>query len=106
MLLEFITRYSNPNPNFRIFDAHKRISALKNLITRPNLLMTVSFFSILGSLCWFSAMSLEIATKIATLIMVEVSFTILISIFLLKETVKKDYIALAFIGITRIFIIL
>lgn len=84
----------------------KEPNAFKQLITRPALPMAVSICSMLGSLGWFSAMSLEIVPKVKTLGMIEVGFTILISVFWLKETVKKqDYIALVIIGVASVLII-
>lgn len=80
--------------------------ALLRLFTRPALPLAVSVCSMVGSLGWFSAMSLEIVPKVKTLGMVEVGFTILISLFWLKESVKKqDYIALVLVSIASVLII-
>lgn len=84
----------------------KEPQALILLFKRPALPLAVSVCSMVGSLGWFSAMSLEIVPKVKTLGMVEVGFTILISLFWLKENIKKrDYVALALISVASTLII-
>lgn len=76
------------------------------LIRRPLLPFLVSLCSMLGSLGWFSAMSLEVVPKVKTLGLIEVGVAILISLFWLKEQVKiKDYFVFVLISIGGVLVV-
>ena len=78
---------------------------LKLMFTKPKLVIMTSIASFVGSLGWFSAMSLQAVPYVKTLGQIEVFFTMLISIFWLKEPVKnKDMLALFFIAIAAILV--
>ena len=75
-------------------------STLKTMFTKPKLVIMTSIASFIGSLGWFSAMSLQTVPLVKTLGQVEVFFTMLISLFWLKERIKrKDILALILIAI-------
>jgi drug/metabolite transporter (DMT)-like permease len=73
----------------------KSPSTLKALWSRPKQVLIISLFSCLGSLGWFTAMSLETAAMVKTLGQVEVLFTLMISVLWFKEKLgKKDILGL------------
>lgn len=66
-----------------------------------------SFASFLGSLGWFSAMSLQTVPLVKTLGQIEIFFMMLISIYWLKEKPpKKELLALVFIGVAAVLVML
>ena len=72
---------------------------------RPRLTILTSVTSCIGSLGWFTAMSLEIVPLVKTLGQVEVLFTLLISAFFFKEKLKKqDYLGLGLIVIAALLV--
>jgi len=78
-------------------------STLIALWKRPKLTLTISVFSCLGSLGWFTAMSLQTAAMVKTLGQIEVLFTLMISVIWFHEKLsRKDKIGLAFIVIGAI----
>jgi len=78
---------------------------LKTMFTKPNLVIMTSIASFIGSLGWFSAMSLQTVPLVKTLGQVEVFFTMLISFFWLKEGIKrKDIVALILIAIAAVLV--
>lgn len=80
-------------------------STLKRIFTKPKLVVMTSIASFIGSLGWFSAMSLQTVPLVKTLGQVEVFFTILISFFWLKEGIKrKDIFALFLIAIAAVLV--
>ncbi|GLR73160.1 hypothetical protein GCM10007855_00330 [Aliivibrio sifiae] len=80
-------------------------STLKRMFTKPKLVVMTSIASFIGSLGWFSAMSLQTVPLVKTLGQVEVFFTILISFFWLKEGIKrKDIFALFLIAIAAVLV--
>ncbi|SFD39493.1 DMT family transporter [Pseudoalteromonas denitrificans] len=65
----------------------------------------VSFCSCIGSIGWFSAMSLQFVPYVKTLGQVEVFFTILISVYWLKQKPKKqDVLGLFLIAAAAILV--
>ena len=67
----------------------------------------VSFFSCIGSIGWFSAMSLQHVAYVKTLGQVEVFFTILISVLWLKQPLKHhDSAGLLLIAIAAVLVML
>ncbi|CED57079.1 membrane protein [Aliivibrio wodanis] len=78
---------------------------LKTMFTKPKLVIMTSIASFIGSLGWFSAMSLQTVPLVKTLGQVEVFFTMLISFFWLKEGIKrKDIVALILIAIAAVLV--
>lgn len=78
---------------------------LKTMFTKPKLVIMTSIASFVGSLGWFSAMSLQTVPLVKTLGQVEVFFTLLISVFWLKEGVKrKDITALMLIAAAAVLV--
>jgi drug/metabolite transporter (DMT)-like permease len=74
-------------------------STLKAMMLKPKLVIMTSLASFIGSLGWFSAMSLQAVPYVKTLGQVEIFFTMLVSFFYLKERiVKKDIFALIMVG--------
>lgn len=64
-------------------------ASLTALWQRPKLTLAVSMFSCVGSIGWFTAMSLESVALVKTLGQVEVLFMLLISAFVFKEKLQK-----------------
>ncbi len=63
---------------------------IKALTKRPRLTFATSVASCLGSIGWFSAMSIESVPYVKTLGQVEVLFTLMISFFWFNEKLKKS----------------
>lgn len=75
------------------------------MFTKPKLVVMTSIASFIGSLGWFSAMSLQTVPLVKTLGQVEVFFTMLISLFWLKEGIKrKDMLALLLIAMAAVLV--
>ena len=80
-------------------------STLTALWQRPKLTLLTSTASCLGSIGWFSAMSLQAVPYVKTLGQVEVFFMILIATFWLKEKVQiKDMLGLVLIAVAAILV--
>jgi drug/metabolite transporter (DMT)-like permease len=80
-------------------------TALKALFDRPKLTLLTSTTSCLGSIGWFSAMSLQAVPYVKTLGQVEVFFTLLVATFWLKDNVKiKDMLGLILIAVAAIMV--
>lgn len=78
-------------------------ATLTALWQRPKLTLLVSFCSCIGSIGWFTAMSLESVALVKTLGQVEVLFMLLISAFVFKEKLKAtDHLGLLFIVLAAI----
>lgn len=65
-------------------------ASLTGLIKRPTLTALVSITSCLGSIGWFSAMSLESVALVKTLGQIEVLFTLLISTYYFKVKLARQ----------------
>ena len=79
----------------------------RTLLSHKLLTCAISFTSCIGSIGWFSAMSLQHVAYVKTLGQVEVFFTILLSIFWLKEPVKKrDGLGLGLIAVAAILVMM
>lgn len=75
------------------------------LLQRPKLTLLISITSCIGSIGWFSAMSLQAVPYVKTLGQIEIFFTLLIAVFWLKERVKiKDMLALILIAIAAMLV--
>lgn len=80
-------------------------ATLQALWQRPRLTLLTSVTSCIGSLGWFTAMSLEIVPLVKTLGQIEVLFTLLISVFFFGERLKKqDYLGLALIVLAAVLV--
>jgi drug/metabolite transporter (DMT)-like permease len=80
-------------------------TTLVKLWQRPQLTLATSFTSCLGSLGWFTAMSLQAVAYVKTLGQVEVLFTLLISVLVLKEKLKRqDLLGLALIVLAAVLV--
>ncbi|SFG70493.1 DMT family transporter [Neptunomonas qingdaonensis] len=85
----------------------KEPATLKALWQRPKLTLTISVFSCLGSLGWFTAMSLETVALVKTLGQIEVLFTLFISARWFKEKlIPRDLSGLALIVLGAACVIL
>ncbi|MFV7763040.1 EamA family transporter [Shewanella algae] len=79
---------------------------LKKLWHRPRLTLAISISSCLGSIGWFSAMSLTAVPYVKTLGQVEVFFMMLISSLWLKQRVKvKDMGGLVLIALAAVLVL-
>lgn len=80
-------------------------STLQALWQRPKLTFLASATSCLGSIGWFSAMSLETVPYVKTLGQVEIFFTMMISVLWLKQKVKiKDGLGLVLVAIAAVLV--
>ncbi|BBB31103.1 DMT family transporter [Neptunomonas japonica] len=85
----------------------KEPATLNALWRRPKLTLTISLFSCLGSLGWFTAMSLETVALVKTLGQIEVLFTLFISARWFKEKLsQRDLLGLALIVLGAACVIL
>ncbi|WP_065188126.1 multidrug transporter [Shewanella woodyi] len=83
----------------------KERATLAGLWQRPRQTILISSTSCLGSVGWFSAMSLQAVPYVKTLGQVGVFFTLFIAMFWLKERVKiKDMLALILIALAAILV--
>ncbi|MFB2588690.1 DMT family transporter [Acinetobacter sp. c1-l78] len=84
----------------------KERHVLQLLMRYRNLTIATSVFSFLGSLGWFSAMSLQHVAFVKTVGQIEVFFMILISLFIFKEKLKRnDLIGLLLIVVAAILVV-
>ncbi len=80
-------------------------NTLKTLWSKPKIVFLTSLTSCLGSIGWFSAMSLEAVPYVKTLGQVEIFFTMLISIFWLKQKVRiKDGLGLVLVAVAAVMV--
>lgn len=78
---------------------------LKALWQKPKLCLMTSTTSCLGSIGWFTAMSIQTVPYVKTLGQIEVFFTLLFSVYFLKQPVKrKDAISLVLIGVAAVMV--
>ncbi|MBY5991013.1 DMT family transporter [Ferrimonas balearica] len=81
-------------------------STLRALWARPRLVGLISLTSCLGSIGWFSAMSLQTVPYVKTLGQVEVFFTLLLSALWLKQPVRvNEFLGLFLIALAAIIVI-
>tara|TARA_R110002167_G_scaffold29730_14_gene99067 strand:- start:3882 stop:4757 length:876 start_codon:yes stop_codon:yes gene_type:complete len=79
---------------------------IKALWQRPKLTILISVSSCLGSIGWFSAMSIQNVPYVKTLGQIEIFFTLLISTYWLKQKVQiKDGLGLVLIAIAALLVI-
>lgn len=80
-------------------------STLAALWQRPTLTLSISITSCIGSIGWFSAMSLQAVPYVKTLGQIEVFFTMMIAVFWLKDKVKiNDVAGLILIAIAAVLV--
>ncbi len=80
-------------------------TTLVTLWHKPKPTFFTSFTSCIGSLGWFSAMSLQTVPYVKTLGQVEIFFTMLISVFWLRQSVKiKDGLGLILVALAAILV--
>lgn len=80
-------------------------TTLNVLWSKPKITMATSLSSCIGSIGWFSAMSLQAVPFVKTLGQVEIFFTMLISVFWLKQRVRiKDSAGLILVGVAAILV--
>ncbi|WP_166422117.1 DMT family transporter [Paraglaciecola sp. 20A4] len=85
----------------------RKPSTLRALWVRPKLVFVISFCSFVGSIGWFTAMSLETVALVKTLGQVEIFFTLLISAKWFREKLQRsDKLGLGMILVGAIFVIL
>ncbi|MFT6915813.1 MAG: drug/metabolite transporter (DMT)-like permease [Motiliproteus sp.] len=78
---------------------------LRALWRRPALTFATSATSCIGSIGWFSAMSLQTVPQVKTLGQIEVFFTLLVATFWLKDRVRiKDMLSLVLIAVAAILV--
>jgi drug/metabolite transporter (DMT)-like permease len=83
----------------------KEPETIPTLFKHSRLTLKISIASCLGSIGWFSAMSLQSVPYVKTLGQVEVFFTLLISVLWLKEKVQiKDALGLVLIALAAIMV--
>jgi drug/metabolite transporter (DMT)-like permease len=81
-------------------------STLQALWQRPKLTLLISVSSCLGSIGWFSAMSIQNVPYVKTLGQIEIFVTMLISVYWLKQKVKmQDASALVLIAVAALLVI-
>ncbi|WP_135457455.1 DMT family transporter [Vibrio echinoideorum] len=78
---------------------------LRQIFTKSKLVVMTSLASVIGSLGWFSAMSLQAVPYVKTLGQVEVIFMVLISYFWLGQSIaRKDILALILLSIASVLV--
>lgn len=90
-----------------LYLAWREPQTLKHLVTHKKLTASVSVFSFLGSIGWFTAMSLQTVALVKTLGQIEVLFTLAISAWWFKEKLKRtDYMGLGLIVVGALLVVL
>ena len=80
-------------------------NTLRQIFTKSKLVVMTSLASVIGSLGWFSAMSLQAVPYVKTLGQIEVVFMVLISYFWLGQSIaRKDIFALILLSIAALFV--
>ncbi|MCF7494068.1 DMT family transporter [Vibrio sp. L5-1] len=83
----------------------KERDTLRQIFTKSKLVVMTSLASVIGSLGWFSAMSLQAVPYVKTLGQVEVIFMVLISYFWLGQSIaRKDIVALILLSIAAVLV--
>lgn len=90
-----------------VWIAFKEPATLKALWQKPKLTLAISVCSFLGSLGWFTAMSLETVAMVKTLGQIEILFTLMISARWFRESLtRRDLIGLFLIVIGALCVIM
>ncbi|MEZ9105513.1 multidrug transporter [Vibrio cyclitrophicus] len=78
---------------------------LRQIFAKSKLVVMTSLASVIGSLGWFSAMSLQAVPYVKTLGQIEVVFMVLISYFWLGQSIaRKDILALILLSIAAVLV--
>ncbi|MEG3767179.1 EamA family transporter [Alteromonas sp. 14N.309.X.WAT.G.H12] len=84
----------------------RRPNTIKQLGHSLKLTTATSFVSCTGSICWFTAMTLNDVAYVKTLGQIEVLLTMLISVFWLKKRVAShEIVGLLLIGLAALFVL-
>ena len=84
----------------------KEKETLVDLFNRPVLLFLTGLVGCLGSLGWFTAMSVQAVPYVKTLGQIEIFFSIMLAMFWLKEQPKiKDIGGLILIGVSAVLVV-
>ncbi|WP_404341552.1 multidrug transporter [Pseudoalteromonas mariniglutinosa] len=90
-----------------VYIAYREPRTFSNMWQHKGITSAVSVCSCLGSIGWFSAMSLQHVAYVKTLGQIEVFFTMLISILWLKQPLKRqDSAGLILIAIAAVLVML
>lgn len=83
----------------------KERDTLRQILKKSRLVVMTSLASVVGSLGWFSAMSLQAVPYVKTLGQIEVVFMVLISYFWLGQSIaRKDILALILLSIAAVLV--
>ncbi|MEZ8930564.1 MULTISPECIES: multidrug transporter [unclassified Vibrio] len=83
----------------------RKRDTLRQIFKKSKLVVMTSLASVIGSLGWFSAMSLQAVPYVKTLGQVEVIFMVLISYFWLGQSIaRKDILALILLSIAAVLV--
>ncbi|MBY7729458.1 DMT family transporter [Vibrio splendidus] len=83
----------------------KERDTLRQIFKKSRLVVMTSLASVIGSLGWFSAMSLQAVPYVKTLGQIEVVFMVLISYFWLGQSIaRKDILALILLSIAAVLV--
>ncbi|WP_373960276.1 multidrug transporter [Vibrio gigantis] len=83
----------------------KEPDTLRLIFKKSKLVVMTSLASVIGSLGWFSAMSLQAVPYVKTLGQVEVVFMVLISYFWLGQSIaRKDILALILLSVAAVLV--
>ncbi|MFY2508383.1 multidrug transporter [Vibrio pectenicida] len=89
-----------------VFIFFRERNTLRQMLSKSKLVIMTSLSSVIGSLGWFSAMSLQAVPYVKTLGQIEVVFMILISYFWLgQKLARKDIVALILLSIAAILVV-
>ncbi|WP_105166544.1 DMT family transporter [Pseudoalteromonas sp. T1lg23B] len=90
-----------------LYISYKEAQTWRKLWHKRILTCGISVTSFIGSVGWFSAMSLQHVAYVKTLGQIEVFFTLLIAVFWLKQPTKtSDKLGLVLIGIAAVLVML
>ncbi|MBU2918130.1 DMT family transporter [Psychrosphaera sp. F3M07] len=85
--------------------AYREPETVVQLKQHKKMTLAISFTSCIGSIGWFSAMALQYVAYVKTVGQIEVLFTILLSVFWLKQPVKQnELIGLALISVAAVMV--
>ncbi|RSD30081.1 DMT family transporter [Vibrio pectenicida] len=89
-----------------VFIFFRERNTFRQMLSKSKLVIMTSLSSVIGSLGWFSAMSLQAVPYVKTLGQIEVVFMILISYFWLgQKLARKDIAALILLSIAAILVV-
>ncbi|GHB69800.1 multidrug transporter [Psychrosphaera saromensis] len=84
---------------------YREPETFKQLKQHPRITLAISFTSCIGSIGWFSAAALQYVAYVKTVGQIEILFTIILSVFWLKQPVKKnELVGLTLISIAAVLV--